>query len=78
MTSLAPTAEAPQGPPPNAGRAPADGPCAPDGAPGPAAGAPRNDRFHSNHASNCLPLAGTLPKDRDALPAVVAAARAGA
>jgi len=33
--------------------------------------------FRSNHASNCLPLAGNLPKDRDALLATVAAARAG-
>ncbi|MBE9552287.1 MAG: radical SAM protein [Proteobacteria bacterium] len=33
--------------------------------------------FRSNHASNCLPLAGNLPKDRDALVAIVAAARAG-
>ena len=38
---------------------------------------PRPVIFRSNHASNCLPLAGTLPKDRDALLAVVAAARAG-
>lgn len=34
--------------------------------------------FRSNHASNALPLAGTLPKDRDALLAVLEAARAGA
>ncbi len=27
--------------------------------------------FRSNHASNCLPLAGTLPKDRDKLLAIV-------
>ncbi len=33
--------------------------------------------FRSNHASNCLPLAGNLPRDRAALLAVVAAARAG-
>ncbi len=33
--------------------------------------------FRSNHASNCLPLAGVLPDDRAALLAVVAAARAG-
>jgi len=33
--------------------------------------------FRSNHASNCLPLAGNLPRDRDALVATVAAARAG-
>ncbi len=39
---------------------------------------PRPVIFRSNHASNCLPLAGTLPKDRDALLAIVAAARAGA
>ncbi len=34
--------------------------------------------FRSNHASNCLALAGTLPRDRDRLMAIVAAARAGA
>jgi hypothetical protein len=34
--------------------------------------------FRSNHASNCLPLAGTLPQERDDLVAIVAAARAGA
>ncbi|UCH74470.1 MAG: radical SAM protein [Rhodospirillales bacterium] len=39
---------------------------------------PRPVIFRSNHASNCLPLAGNLPKDRDALRAIVAAARAGA
>ena len=39
---------------------------------------PRPVIFRSNHASNCLPLAGTLPKDREALLALVAAARAGA
>ena len=39
---------------------------------------PRPVIFRSNHASNCLPLAGTLPKDREALLAAVAAARAGA
>ena len=33
--------------------------------------------FRSNHASNCLPLAGNLPRDRDRLLAAVAAARAG-
>jgi tRNA A37 methylthiotransferase MiaB len=38
---------------------------------------PRPVIFRSNHASNCLPLAGNLPKDRDALVAIVAAARAG-
>jgi hypothetical protein len=32
--------------------------------------------FRSNHAFNALPLAGTLPKDRDALLAVLNAARA--
>ncbi len=39
---------------------------------------PRPVIFRSNHASNCLPLAGTLPKDRETLLAAVAAARAGA
>ncbi len=34
--------------------------------------------FRSNHASNCLPLAGTLPNDRDALLALIALARHGA
>lgn len=38
---------------------------------------PRPMIFRSNHASNCLPLAGNLPRDRDALVAAVAAARAG-
>ena len=38
---------------------------------------PRPVIFRSNHASNCLPLAGTLPKDRDRLLAQVAEARAG-
>ena len=33
--------------------------------------------FRSNHASNCLALAGTLPKDRDRLVADVAAAQDG-
>lgn len=33
--------------------------------------------FRSNHASNALALAGTLPKDRDRLVAEIAAARAG-
>lgn len=31
--------------------------------------------FRSNHASNCLPLAGTLPRDRDRLVATVSAAQ---
>ncbi len=39
---------------------------------------PRPVIFRSNHASNCLPLAGNLPKDRDELLATVAAARTGA
>ena len=34
--------------------------------------------FRSNHASNCLPLAGTLPHDRGRLLALVALARSGA
>jgi hypothetical protein len=34
--------------------------------------------FRSNHASNCLPLAGNMPRDRDRLLVTVAAARAGA
>ena len=34
--------------------------------------------FHSNHASNSLSLAGTLPRDRDRLLAELAAARASA
>ncbi|MCU0894085.1 MAG: radical SAM protein [Rhodospirillales bacterium] len=34
--------------------------------------------FRSNHASNCLPLAGTLPEHRDRLLALVALARTGA
>lgn len=34
--------------------------------------------FRSNHASNCLALAGNLPRDRDRLVAEIAAARAGA
>jgi len=33
--------------------------------------------FRSNHASNCLPLAGNLPKDRDRLRDQVATALAG-
>lgn len=39
---------------------------------------PRSVVFRSNHASNCLPLAGTLPQDRPALVAIVAAARTDA
>lgn len=38
---------------------------------------PRPVIFRSNHASNSLPLAGTLGKDRDRLLAQVRAARAG-
>ena len=34
--------------------------------------------FRSNHASNCLPLAGTLPDERHKLLARVALARHGA
>lgn len=34
--------------------------------------------FRSNHASNCLPLAGTLPEDRAKLLALIALARHGA
>lgn len=34
--------------------------------------------FRSNHASNCLPLAGTLPNDRAKLLALIALARHGA
>lgn len=33
--------------------------------------------FRSNHASNCLPLAGTLPNDREKLLALIALARGG-
>jgi hypothetical protein len=39
---------------------------------------PRPVTFRSNHASNCLPLAGTLPHDRDRLLALIAHARRGA
>jgi hypothetical protein len=39
---------------------------------------PRPVTFRSNHASNCLPLAGTLPHDRDRLLALIADARRGA
>ena len=31
--------------------------------------------FRSNHATNCLPLAGNLPRDRDKLLAIITAAR---
>ncbi|WP_211212094.1 hypothetical protein [Kiloniella laminariae] len=31
--------------------------------------------FRSNHASNCLPLAGNLPKDSDKLLEIIAAAK---
>ncbi len=34
--------------------------------------------FRSNHASNCLPLAGVLPEDRDTLLASITLARHGA
>ncbi|HEX5844738.1 MAG TPA: radical SAM protein [Rhodoplanes sp.] len=39
---------------------------------------PRLVTFRSNHASNCLPLAGTLPHDRERLLALIARARRGA
>jgi hypothetical protein len=39
---------------------------------------PRPVVFRSNHASNCLPLAGTLPHDRNRLLALIARARGGA
>lgn len=39
---------------------------------------PRPVTFRSNHASNCLPLAGTLPADRERLLALIAHARHGA
>ncbi len=39
---------------------------------------PRPVTFRSNHASNCLPLAGTLPHDRARLLALIAQARRGA
>jgi hypothetical protein len=39
---------------------------------------PRPIIFRSNHASNCLALAGNLPKDRDRLLAQIAAAGSGA
>lgn len=38
---------------------------------------PRPVIFRSNHASNALPLAGTLPKDRDGLLRQIEQARAG-
>lgn len=34
--------------------------------------------FRSNHASNCLPLAGNLPRDKEALLEVIHGAQAGA
>jgi coproporphyrinogen III oxidase-like Fe-S oxidoreductase len=37
---------------------------------------PRPVIFRSNHASNCLALAGNLPRDRDRLLSLIAAARA--
>jgi hypothetical protein len=39
---------------------------------------PRPVVFRSNHASNCLPLAGTLPHDRERLLSFIAQARRGA
>ncbi|MCP5367578.1 MAG: radical SAM protein [Hyphomicrobiales bacterium] len=39
---------------------------------------PRPVIFRSNHASNCLPLAGNLPRDRDRLVALVDMAQRGA
>ncbi len=39
---------------------------------------PRPVIFRSNHASNALPLAGTLPKDRDKLLTLLGAAEEGA
>ena len=39
---------------------------------------PRPVTFRSNHASNCLPLAGTVPDDRERLLALIALARGGA
>lgn len=39
---------------------------------------PRPIIFRSNHASNCLALAGNLPRDRDRLLGAIATARAGA
>ncbi|MGZ8324589.1 MAG: radical SAM protein [Rhodoplanes sp.] len=39
---------------------------------------PRPVTFRSNHASNCLPLAGALPHDRERLLALIARARRGA
>lgn len=38
---------------------------------------PQNALFRTNHASNYLPLAGSLPRDRDRLVAVLDAALAG-
>ena len=39
---------------------------------------PRPVTFRSNHASNCLPLAGIFPDDRERLLALIALARGGA
>jgi len=38
---------------------------------------PRDAIFRTNHASNWLPLAGRLPRDREAILEVVDAALAG-
>ena len=42
-----------------------------------AGAAPTDAVFRSNHASNHLPIAGRLPRDRDAMVAAVDAALAG-